>query len=267
MLVELAIIFILAGCAAGFMAGLLGIGGGFVIVPVLVWVLPLAGIQAEDVAHYAIGTSLLCICVTAIFSARAHHQKNAVDWQLFKTISPGLIIGTLLGAALAGILAGKWLIVIFVTGAFSTGFYLLSGHQPKAHPSQSPWPFFWYGQLTGVISALIGIGGGSVLVPFLVYKGKPVVVSVGTAAACGFPIALFGALGYAISGWEIGQSLAYATGYLYWPAFLGIVVFSSLCAPLGARVAHSIPPERLKQAFAGFLFLTGAQILYSHWLS
>lgn len=247
------------------MAGLLGIGGGFVVVPVLVWVLPLAGIPLSEIPHFAIGTSLLCICVTAIFSAKAHHNKQAVDWKLFKIITPALILGTLIGAALAGVLAGKWLIVIFVSGAILTAIYLLSGHQPTANPSESNWPYFWYGQMTGCISALIGIGGGSVLVPFLVYKGKTIVNSVGTAAACGFPIALFGAIGYAFTGWESGKNVAMATGYLYWPAFLGIVVFSSLCAPLGAKVAHNISPKKLRRAFAVFLFFTAGQILYSHW--
>ena len=262
---ELWVVFIFAGLAAGFLAGLLGIGGGFVVVPVLIWALPAAGIAAEHIAHFAIGTSLLSICVTAVSSARAHHRKSAVDWHLFKIIAPGLVIGSLIGAALASVLTGKWLIIIFVAGAIATAVYLLSGHQPKANPAESGWPFFSYGNFTGIVSALIGIGGGSVLVPFLVYKGKSMVRSVGTAAACGFPIALFGAIGYGISGWQQNVNVDFSTGYLYWPAFSGIVIFSSLSAPLGARLAHFISERRLKQIFAVFLFLTGGQILYSHW--
>ncbi len=263
-MLEIIVIFIIAGCVAGFLAGLLGIGGGFVVVPVLIWALPLVGIDSSLVAHFAIGTSLLCICITSLFSSRAHHLKQAVDWSLVKTISPGLIIGANLGAYVAGVINGQWLIIIFVAGTFLTAAYLLSNHQPKAHPNQSYWPFFWYGQFTGVISTLIGIGGGSILVPFLVYKGKAMVKSVGTAAACGFPIALFGALGFAISGMKANVEFEYASGYLYWPAFLGIVIFSSLTAPIGAKVAHKIPAKRLKQFFALFLILTGSQILYSH---
>ncbi|TQV89120.1 sulfite exporter TauE/SafE family protein [Aliikangiella coralliicola] len=262
---ELWVIFILAGLLAGFLAGLLGIGGGFVVVPVLIWALPAAGVSVEHVAHFAIGTSLLSICVTAISSARAHHKKQAVDWRLFAIIAPGLVIGSLAGAALAAVLSGRLLIIVFVTGAILTAIYLLSGHKPKAHPTESRWPFFSYGNFTGVVSALIGIGGGSVLVPFLVYKGKSMVQSVGTAAACGFPIALFGALGYGISGWQQKINVEYSTGYLYWPAFFGIVVFSSLSAPLGAKLAHFVSEQRLKQIFAVFLFFTSGQILYSHW--
>ena len=258
-------IFIVAGLLAGFMAGLLGIGGGFVVVPVLVLVLPYAGIASESSPHFAIGTSLLCICVTALSSSRAHHQKKAVDWRIFGITSPGLVIGAITGAALASWVSGKILVVLFVVGALSTAVYLLSGHRPKAKPDSTNWPYFIYGNFTGGVSALIGIGGGSLLVPFLVYRGKSMVQAVGTAAACGFPIALFGALGYAVSGWQQSIQVEYATGYLYWPAFLGIVIFSSLSAPWGAKLAHFVSEKRLKQIFAIFLFFTSAQILYSQW--
>ncbi|MCW8877997.1 MAG: sulfite exporter TauE/SafE family protein [Kangiellaceae bacterium] len=266
-MIELTVIFILAGICAGFLAGLLGIGGGFVVVPVLIWALPFAQVPQELVPHFAIGTSLLCICVTSVSSARAHHKRTAVEWPLFGITTPGLILGALLGAWLASILTGRWLIILFVIGAMTTAIYLLSGHQPKAHPDESKWPFFGYGIFTGVVSALIGIGGGSVLVPFLVYKGRQIVKAVGTAAACGFPIALFGALGYAGSGWNQVENVEFAIGYLYWPAFLGIVVFSSLTAPLGAKVAHYISEKKLRRVFAAFLFFTSGQILYSHWFS
>lgn len=264
---EIWVVFILAGLIAGFLAGLLGIGGGFVVVPVLIFALPLADISNEHTAHFAIGTSLLCICVTAMASTKAHHARKAVDWQLFKIITPGLILGAILGATFAATLSSKILIILFVSGAIITAIYLLLEHTPTPAPVQSRWAFVNYGIFTGAVSSLIGIGGGSVLVPYLVYKGKPMVQSVATAAACGFPIALFGASGYAISGWQQNDinQYAYASGYLYWPAFLGIVIFSSLAAPFGAKIAHLISERRLKQVFAIFLFLTSAQILYSQW--
>lgn len=262
---EIWVIFIAAGLLAGFLAGLLGIGGGFVVVPVLIIVLPRVGISHEIAPHIAIGTSLLCICVTAISSARSHHLRDGVDWRSFSFITPGLIAGALLGAAMASIVSGKALVAVFVVGAIITALYLLSGHKPSPKPNPAKWPLISYGGLTGVVSALIGIGGGSLLVPFLVYRGKTMVRAVGTAASCGFPIALFGALGYAYSGWQVTHSVGWATGYLYWPAFLGIVIFSALSAPLGARVAHFISEKRLKQIFALFLFFTSGQILYSQW--
>jgi len=262
---EIWLLFVAAGLAAGFFAGLLGIGGGFVVVPVLLLLLPVVGIEQSMSPHFAIGTSLLCICVTALASTRAHQHRGAVDWSLLGLMVPGLVIGSVAGGALAAVLSGRLLIVLFVGGALLTALYLLSNHRPTAHPDQAKWPFVLFSGFTGVISALIGIGGGSVLVPFLVYKGRSMVRSVGTAAASGFPIAVFGAATYAVAGWREGVNVDFASGYLYWPAFFGIAVFSSLSAPLGARLAHFISEKRLRQIFAIFLFFTSGQILYSHW--
>ena len=261
---EIWIVFILAGLVAGFFAGLLGIGGGFVVVPVLIMVFTATGIAGEFNTHLAIGTSLLCICFTSIVSARSHHLQKAVDWRLFKLISPGLIIGSAIGAFAAAGMDGKYLTLFFIVGAILTAIYLLSNHQPKPQPEATNWPYFFFGIFTGCVSALIGIGGGSLVAPFLAFKGKSMVAAVGTAAACGFPIAVVGAAGYGWNGWGL-TDIDLATGYLYWPAFLGIVAFSSISAPIGAKLAHYISERRLKQVFATFLFLTSAQILYSQW--
>lgn len=265
---EIWLIFAITGIVAGFMAGLLGIGGGFVVVPLLLLVLPKVGVGLEASGHYAIGTSLACICFTALSSSYSHHRKQAVVWPLLVPLTPGLIIGALLGAYLASLLAGPVLIMFFVIGALLTAGYLLSGHK-SLHSSSTPkpWLMFFYAQFTGVVSVLIGIGGGSVLVPFLVYRGIPMVKAVATAAACGFPIALFGSLGYVYSGWGQNDSIEYAVGFIYLPALLGIVIFSSLTAPLGAKLAHHMQEKRLKQIFAVFLIFTSAQIIYSQWFS
>jgi len=261
-------IFALTGLLAGFMAGLLGIGGGFIVVPLLLLILPQVGIDQSSLVHFSVGTSLACICVTSLSSAYAHQRKQVINWSLLKPIVPGLVIGALLGSLLAGVINGSVLILIFVSGALLTAVYLMSDHQtPHASSNTSGFIYFFYGQFTGVISALIGIGGGSVLVPFLVYRGESMVKSVGTAAACGFPIALFGGVGFIYSGWSETLSVEYASGYIYWPAFLGIIIFSSLSAPFGAKIAHFIREKQLKQVFAVFLILTSGQIIYSQWFS
>jgi uncharacterized protein len=250
------------------MAGLLGIGGGFVVVPLLLLILPTVGIDVERSGHFAIGTSLACICFTALSSSYSHHRKQAILWPLLAPLTPGLVIGALIGAYLAGLLAGPILILFFVVGALLTASYLLSGHKsPHSNSKPNWWLMFFYAQFTGIVSALIGIGGGSVLVPFLVYRGVPIVKAVATAAACGFPIALFGTLGYIYSGWNQNHSVEFAIGYIYLPALIGIVIFSSLAAPLGAKLAHHIQEKRLKQVFAVFLIFTSAQIIYSQWFS
>lgn len=265
---EIGLIFAATGLLAGFMAGLLGIGGGFVVVPLLLIILPQVGIQNELLTHFSIGTSLACIAITSLSSGYAHHKKQAIHWALLKPIVPGLIIGAFIGSLLASIIKGEYLVLIFVSGALLTAVYLMSSHKTTHSPNQtSGWYYFLYAQLTGVISTLIGIGGGSVLVPYLVYRGQTMVKSVGTAAACGFPIALVGSIGFVYSGWMQTSAIEYSSGYVYWPAFLGIVIFSSLSAPFGAQLAHFIVEKQLKRVFSLFLILTSLQIIYSQWFS
>jgi len=261
------LIFAVAGLLAGFMAGLLGIGGGFIFVPFLLLVLPQIGLEEHLIAHFAIGTSLGCISLTSISSAYAHHKKGAIIGQLLPYLVPSLLVGSALGSLLAGMIAGKYLVAIFAIGALITASYLLSGHQPQSRFHQaSKSIYFIYGCFTGIASALIGIGGGSILVPFLVYRGHPMVQSVATAALCGFPIALAASVGFIYTGWQHSQSIDYASGYIYWPALLGMVVFSAISAPLGAKLAHFVSERKLKQFFALFLIFSSGQIIYSHWL-
>lgn len=265
---ELWLILAATGLVAGFMAGLLGIGGGFIVVPLLLLVLPTVGLPSELVSHFSIGTSLACIAITSLSSSYAHHVKQAVDFSVLRKVVPGLVSGAMLGSLLAGIVSGWVLIVVFVAGAILTAVYLLKGKTPPSTNKPTPvWLYFSYANFTGVVSALIGIGGGSVLVPFLVYRGHAMVRSVGTAAAGGFPIALFGSVGFVISGWGKTLTIDHASGYIYWPALAGIVLFSMVSAPLGAKLAHFISEKRLKQVFAGFLIFTSGQIIYSQWFS
>lgn len=259
------------------MAGLFGIGGGFIIVPLLLFVLPEIGIESELATHFAIGTSLACIVITSISSTRSHHLRQSVNWQILKTVTPGLILGSILASKIASLVSGTVLMSTFVVGALLTAVYLFFSQtakaetrtntttdpdQPKEHLS-----YFLFGNFTGFISSLIGIGGGSILVPFYVFKGQSAHKAVGTAAACGFPVALFGAIGYLINGLSHTQSISHSSGYIYWPAFIGIVVFSVLGAPIGAKVAHAFEETTLKKVFAVFLVFTGGQIIYTQWFS
>ncbi len=264
---EIWLIFAAAGLLAGFMAGLLGIGGGFVFVPFLLFVLPIIGLPQALIAHFAVGTSLACISLTSISSALAHHKKGAVIWHLLVYLIPSLLLGSALGSLFAGILAGKILVAIFAIGALFTAAYLLSGHQPQSAAAQeSKVAYIAYGGFTGFASALIGIGGGSILVPYLVYRGHPMVKAVATAAVGGFPIAFAATIGFVYTGWQATQAIPQTSGYLYWPALVGMVVFSTISAPWGAKLAHFVSERKLKQLFAVFLIFTSGQIIYSHWL-
>ncbi len=255
------------------MAGLFGIGGGFIIVPLLLFVLPQIGFGSELATHFAIGTSLACIVITSISSTRSHHLRQSVNWQFVKIITPGLIIGSILAAKVASLVSGEILMTVFVFGALITAIYLFFSKVDKVELGNIPIQkkdsliYFSFGNFTGFISSLIGIGGGSILVPFYVFKGQSAHKAVGTAAACGFPVALFGAIGYIINGLSITQDISYSSGYIYWPAFIGIAVFSVLGAPLGAKVAHGFEESTLKKVFALFLVFTGGQIIYTQWFS
>jgi len=265
---EIAFTFALTGLLAGFMAGLLGIGGGFIVVPLLLIILPYVGIDASLLAHVAIGTSLACICITSISSSFAHNRRHAIVWHLLKPIVPGLIVGAIIGSQLAGVIQGELLVLIFISGALATAIYLLTDHdKQKENIHTANIIYFFYAKISGIIASLIGIGGGSLISPFLVYRGQSMRKAVGTAAACGFPIALVGSIGYIYTGWFATSKIEYTSGYVYWPAFLGIVIFSALSAPLGAKIAHHISEKRLKQLFATFLILTSGQIIYSQWFT
>jgi len=253
----------LAGAAAGFVAGLLGIGGGFVVVPVLLWVLPWVLPAGISIPHIAVASSLACIVITAISSTWSHHRRGSVDWRAFAFLAPGSALGAWMGAQLGSQLDGQILAFCFAAGALLTAFYLLLGKAP-AHRKRiaAGWSFSLFGLLSGMASALIGIGGGSLNAPFLKAMQRPMVVAVGTAAAIGLPLSLSAAVGYLVAS---VKPIAYATGYVWWPAVLAIVLLSALTAPMGARLAHQLAEQQLKRAFALFLIFSALQILYSHW--
>jgi len=250
------------GAFAGVLAGLFGVGGGLVIVPVLALLFAQAGIAPEVLMHLAIGTSLATIVFTSISSVRAHHRRGAVRWDVVWQLTPGIVLGAWLGAALAERLSGDWLRYVF--GVFELLVALQMGLNLRASPHRTLPGRPGMGAVGGVIggvSAIVGIGGGTMTVPFLQWCNVPMRQAVATAAACGLPIAVAGALGFIISGWHNQQLPPLSSGYLYWPAFAGIVAASVLFAPLGARLAHTLPAAQLKRFFALFLALLGVRML------
>lgn len=251
------------GAFAGLLAGLFGVGGGLVIVPVLALLFARAGFDPEVLMHLAIGTSLATIVFTSLSSVRAHHRRGAVRWELVWRMAPGIVIGAWLGAAMAERLHGEWLRTFF--GVFELLVALQMGLNWRASP-QRGLPggagMGLAGGAIGAVSAIVGIGGGTLTVPFLQWCNVPMRQAVATSAACGLPIAVAGALGFVVSGWGNGQLPPLSSGFLYWPAFAGIVVASVLFAPLGARLAHSLPAPRLKRFFALFLALLGLRMLW-----
>lgn len=255
--------YLLLGSVAGLLAGLLGVGGGLVIVPVLAWLFLRAELAPALLMHLAIGTSLATIVLTSLSSVWAHHRHGAVLWWAVRRLLPGIVLGVALGVALADKLPGETLRLIF--GLFELAVAVQMGLNLSAAPQRSlpgRWGMGAVGSLIGLVSAVIGIGGGTLSVPFLQWCNVPMRQAVATSAACGLPIALAGAVGYLLAGWNIPALPSWSSGYIYWPAFAGIVIASVLFAPLGARLAHRLPTVVLKRFFALFLAFLGLRMLW-----
>ncbi|WP_288131026.1 sulfite exporter TauE/SafE family protein [Microbulbifer sp.] len=265
---DVLLIYLVVGMGAGTIAGLFGVGGGLIIVPALVLVFAAQGIAPEILTHMAVGTSLATIIITSISSIRTHHGKRAVDWPIVVAMAPGILLGSWLGGMTADWLSGAWLQLLI--GVFAVGIALkmwrdgLRKAELPTDGSRVPGRvgLSAVGAFIGWASAIFGIGGGSLTVPFLNRCHVIMQRSVATSAACGLPIAVAGALSFAVQGWNSPQLPEWSTGYIYWPAFLGIVLASTWFARLGAILAHRLSPQLLKNCFAGLLFIIGARFIW-----
>lgn len=259
------LIFILTGAGAGILAGLFGVGGGLIMVPALALVLAAQGVAPQIYMQVAIGTSLAVIGATSISSARAHHRRGGVDWRVFARFAPGLAVGAVVGAFVADALSGDTLRRCVGVGALLVAARMLLSRKAVTADAGSiragAAELVASGGVIGVLSAVVGIGGGSLTVPYLSGRGLPVHRAVGTAAAAGMPIAWAGALGFIVSGWEVSGVPAPHLGYVSLSAFASIAVASVACAPIGARLAHALSPLLLKRTFAGLLVIVGVKML------
>lgn len=257
------ITYIGLGVVAGLLAGLLGVGGGIVIVPMLTFTFALQQLPQEHIQHLALGTSLATIVFTSVSSLRAHHTRGAVNWPVVGRITPGILAGTFSGSWVAARLSGSFLKGFFVLFTFFVAWQMLSNKLPKAS-RQVPGRIglFGTGTFIGCISSLVGIGGGSMSVPFLIWCNLHARNAIGTSAAIGFPIAFSGALGFLANGWSAPGLPPYCIGYIYLPALAGIAITSYLTAPFGAKLAHNLPVSKLKKGFAILLIATGIKMLY-----
>lgn len=254
--------YALVGALAGVLAGLLGVGGGVVIVPALTFLFTWQGLPSEHLMQAALGTSLGSILFTSVSSFRSHHRRGAVRWDVVRGIAPGILAGTLGGTFLAARLSTAFLKAIFVCFLFWVAVQMLLDIKPRpARGVPGVLGLTSVGGFIGGISSLVGIGGGTLSVPFLAWCNVPLHQAVGTSAAIGFPIALAGAVGYAWNGW--GSGFPMSLGFLYLPALAGLVVASVLTAPLGARIAHHLPVRTLKRVFAVFLAVVASRMLWS----
>ncbi len=257
--------FPLLGVVAGVLAGLLGVGGGLVLVAALAWLLPRYGVPQDAAMHAALASSLASIVLTAASSAYAHHGRGSVLWPTVKWMVPGLLLGGWLGSGIAVKLDDQVLRWVVAGYCVIAALQLLFG-KPRAgtegdnSPVPAGLPMTVAGAGIGAMSAVVGIGGGSMTVPLLVWRGVAPVRAVGTSSACGVAIGLASALGYALHA-PAGALPHYALGYVYLPAAIGVAVTSVLAAPYGMRLAHRISGVALKRVFAGFLVAVAVMLL------
>mgnify|MGYP000020503737 FL=1 len=265
MLLGILLIYLVMGSCAGVLAGLLGIGGGAVLVPGLLAVFALQGVEAPAMVHQAIATSLACVVFTALSSIRAHHRRGSVDWRLVARLAPGLLTGSLLGAVVADQINGLVLQRIFGAAALLIGLRMVFQRGADGGRLNLPGRVGLTVTGTGIggLSALIGIGGGSLTVPWLSASRVPMVRAVGTSAACGLPIALAGVAGFVLTGWHEPGRMPHSIGYVLWPAVIGITVASMLAAPVGARLAHWLPARQLKRGFGVLLCVIGLRLAFA----
>ena len=257
------LMYIALGAFAGVLAGLLGVGGGIIIVPVLTFIFTAQQLPEAHILHLALGTSLASIMFTSISSLRAHHARGAVEWTVVRRISLGILLGTFGGSWVAAQLSTNFLKGFFVVFLYYVAAQMLLNIKPKPHRQLPGWgAMSGVGGLIGGVSSLVGIGGGTMTVPFLVWCNVAMHRAIGTSAAVGFPIALAGALGYMANGLS-AQLPQYSLGFVYLPALAGVSAMSVLTAPFGAKLAHSLPIDKLKKIFAVLLIVMATKLLLS----
>ncbi|HXF06944.1 MAG TPA: sulfite exporter TauE/SafE family protein [Candidatus Acidoferrales bacterium] len=259
---ESLLFYLVAGAIAGVLGGLLGIGGGMILVPVLVHTLPAQGADPAIVMQTALGTSLTTVSLTAISSTRAHHRRGSVPWRVVRRMTPGIVIGTLFAGSLAAKLPGPLLRQGFGVFLFFVALRSLRPPRPGAcQPPPGTWRLVGAGAGIGLISGLTGIGGGSLTMPYLARRGLDLRAAIGAAAACGLPIALAGSLGYILAGRHATGLAPHSSGFVYWPAVAGMGFATLLCAPYGARLAHHLPERAVRLIFAAFCTLIGLRMV------
>lgn len=258
------IIYLLCGAGIGFLAGLFGIGGGILVIPVLLTLFSLQHMPEPVAMHMAIGTSLATIIIASASSVFAYYRKGDILFPLVKQCAPGSIIGSMLGVFIANHIHSIYLERVFSVILLFVAFHLFFRTEPldtSTLPTPNGKMLFFAAIVFGILGGMLGIGGGIFIIPFFQWCGFSIRHSIATAAACILPVAIVGTLGYMIFGTQLNGLPPFSTGYIYWPAFLGISLTSVFTARLGVRVSHTISTTLLKKLFALFLIIIALKML------
>jgi uncharacterized membrane protein YfcA len=256
-------VFVAIGCVVGFLAGLLGIGGAITMIPVLTVIFGREHFPENHVVHMAIATAQATIVFTSVSSARAHARRGAVLWRVVWGLAPGILIGSLVGPQIVAGMSSALLAGLFALFTGTSALQMLLDRKPKVtRDLPGRGGLFGVGAVIGVLSSMVGAGGGFLSVPFMTSCNVRIHQAVATSAALGFPIAAAGTVGYIIAGLRQEGLPPYTIGYIYLPALAAIVAASMLCAPLGVRVAHRLPVAKLRRIFAGLLLAIAAFMVW-----
>lgn len=263
--------YLAVGALAGLLSGLFGIGGGIVVVPLLAWIFPSQGFADERVMVTAVATSLASIVFTSISSVRAHHRLGALRRDWVWRLAPGMLCGTGLGALAGDRLPSGTLKFLYALFLLYVAVRLVLVGTKTVEGGQQRWRVAGAGLGIGALSAILGIGGGTLTMPYLARRGLAMKNAVAVSSACGLPIALGGAAAYVWLGWQRADLPPYSFGYIYLPALFGIAACSAWTAPWGARLAHRWPAQRMKRLFVLLLALVAArffqQVFDPDWLN
>jgi uncharacterized protein len=260
------VMLVALGCIAGFLAGLLGIGGGLLMVPILTFIYTQKGFATAHVVHMAIATATATIVFTSMSSARAHHRHGAVLWPVVASLAPGIVVGSLVGPQIVrGMSTGVLALFFAIFVGFSATQMLLDRKPKPTRELPGKAALFGVGNCIGLVSSMVGAGGGFISVPFMTWCNVKIHNAVATSAALGMPIAMAGTVGYVVAGLKLEDSPPLTLGYIYLPALAVIVTASMLMAPVGARTAHRWPVQKLKRAFAVLLYALGSYMLWKGW--
>jgi uncharacterized membrane protein YfcA len=255
-----------AGAFVGLLAGLLGIGGGMTLVPILAALFDAQALAPAHNVHLALGTAMASAVLTAGASVRAHHQRGAVDWRMAAQLAPGMVLGSLVSSVASGWISQRHLALAFALIVYGGATQLLLGRQAAASAAMpGRTATLLIGLAIGVVCGLVSAGGAFLTVPWMLHCGVPMLTAIGTGAAIAIPVVFVGTIGYVATGWHAPGLPPYALGFVYLPALLALVLASSLTASAGARLAHRLPVPVLKRIFALLLYVLATRMVVHYW--
>ncbi|WP_031434529.1 sulfite exporter TauE/SafE family protein [Methylomarinum vadi] len=260
---EIFLFSLVLGAFAGVVAGVFGLGGGLLIVPVLAWIFEGYRFDPDLIMIMAVATSLATIIPTATVTVVSHQRKHAVIWQRVFRLVPGIIVGAVMGALFADLLSSGVLRGLFILYLLFIGTNMALQRKPVLNlERQGFWLDYFAGGVIGLLSSLLGIGGGTITVPYLLGQRLEMKNAVAVSSACGLPIAVAGTFSYALLGWGDTSLPMGSVGYVYLPSFIGITALSMLTAPYGVKLAHKLPAQKLKRYFSAILFIMALKMMF-----